>query len=88
MRIGREAPGRATRTAGNRAACALAPFLLAAPIIGQMERAAGFAQDDTPQARLDKLDAVLARTSTPKADAALFADMLRYRTTDVIRHST
>ena len=46
------------------------------PIIGQMERAAGFAQDDTPQARLDKLDAMLTRTSTSKADAALFADML------------
>src|SRR4029077_9485454 len=46
------------------------------PIIGQMERAAGFSQDDTPQVRLDKLDAVLTRTSTPKADAALFADML------------
>ena len=28
------------------------------PIIGQMERAAGFAHDDTPQARLDKLDAL------------------------------
>jgi hypothetical protein len=26
------------------------------PIIGQMERAAGLAHDDTPQARLDKLD--------------------------------
>jgi predicted ATPase len=32
------------------------------PIIGQMERAAGLAHDDTPQARLDKLDAVLAQT--------------------------
>ena len=40
------------------------------PIIGQMERAAGFAQDDTPQARLDKLDAILTRTSTSKQDAA------------------
>ena len=30
------------------------------PIIGQMERAAGLAHDDTPQARLDKLDALLA----------------------------
>ena len=29
------------------------------PIIGQMERAAGLAHDDTPQAKLDKLDAVL-----------------------------
>ena len=34
------------------------------PIIGQMERAAGFVHDDTPQAKLDKLDAVLAQTST------------------------
>jgi hypothetical protein len=31
------------------------------PIISQMERAAGFAHDDTAQAKLDKLDAVLAR---------------------------
>jgi class 3 adenylate cyclase len=46
------------------------------PIIGQMERAAGLTQDDKPQARLDKLDAVLARTSTSIEDAALFAEML------------
>ena len=46
------------------------------PIIGQMERAAGLAHDDTPQARLDKLDAVLAQTSTSSQDAALFAEML------------
>ena len=46
------------------------------PIIGQMERAAGFAHDDTPQAKLDKLDALLAQTSTSKQDAALFAEML------------
>ena len=46
------------------------------PIIGQLERAAGFAHDDTPQGKLDKLDAVLTRTSTSKEDAALFADML------------
>jgi len=46
------------------------------PIIGQMERAAGFTLDDTPQAKLDKLDAVLEKTSTSKQDAALFADML------------
>jgi hypothetical protein len=32
------------------------------PIIGQMERAAGLAHDDKPQAKLDKLDAVLAQT--------------------------
>ena len=46
------------------------------PIISQMERAAGFAHDDTPQAKLDKLDAVLAQTSTSEQDAALFAEML------------
>jgi Adenylate and Guanylate cyclase catalytic domain/AAA ATPase domain len=34
------------------------------PIIGQMQRAAGLAHDDTPGARLDKLDALLAQTST------------------------
>ena len=32
------------------------------PIISQMERAAGFAHDDTAQAKLDKLDAVLAQS--------------------------
>ena len=46
------------------------------PIIGQMERAAGFVHDDSPQAKLDKLDAVLAQTSTSIQDAALFAEML------------
>jgi predicted ATPase len=46
------------------------------PLIGQMERAAGHAHSDTPQARLDKLDAVLAQTSTSIEDAALFAEML------------
>ena len=46
------------------------------PIIGQMERAAGLSRHDAPQARLDKLDAVLAQTSTSMQDAALFAEML------------
>ena len=46
------------------------------PIIDQMERAAGLAYDDKPQARLDKLDALLAQTSTSTQDAALFAEML------------
>ena len=46
------------------------------PIIGQMERAAGLAHDDTLQTQLDKLDALLAQTSTSKQDAALFANML------------
>jgi class 3 adenylate cyclase len=46
------------------------------PIISQMERAAGFAHDDTPQAKLDKLDALLAQSFTPTQDAALIAEML------------
>jgi hypothetical protein len=46
------------------------------PSIGQIERAAGLAHNDTPQARLDKLDALLKQTSTSIADAALFAEML------------
>jgi class 3 adenylate cyclase/predicted ATPase len=46
------------------------------PIIGQMERAAGLAHDDTPRTKLDKLHAVLAQTSTSILDAALFAEML------------
>ena len=41
-----------------------------------MERAAGFVHDDSAHAKLDKLDAVLARTSTSIHDAALFAEML------------
>jgi class 3 adenylate cyclase len=57
------------------------------PIIGQMDRAAGFVYDDKPQAKLDKLDAVLGQTSSQ--DAALFAEMLslpndgRYPTLDL-----
>jgi class 3 adenylate cyclase/predicted ATPase len=46
------------------------------PIIGQMERAAGLTHDDTPRGKLDKLDAVLAQTSTSIEDASLFAEML------------
>ena len=55
------------------------------PIISQMERAAGFAEDDT---KLDKLDALIAH-QTPRQDIALFADMLslpndgRYPTLDL-----
>ena len=46
------------------------------PIISQMERAAGFAHDDTAQAKLDKLDALLAQSFTPRQDATLLAEML------------
>ena len=59
------------------------------PTIGQIERAAGFAHDDTPQAKLEKLDVLLAQGSTPPHDAALLAQMLslpndgRYPTLDL-----
>jgi class 3 adenylate cyclase/tetratricopeptide (TPR) repeat protein len=46
------------------------------PIIGHLERAAGFRHDDTQQVKHDKLDALLARTSTSIEDVALLADLL------------
>ena len=59
------------------------------PIIGQMERAAGFTHDDAAQTKLGKLDALLARSFTPRHDSALLAEMLslpndgRYPTLDL-----
>ena len=38
------------------------------PIISQMERASGFTHKDTAQAKLDKLDALLALSSTKRND--------------------
>ena len=46
------------------------------PTIRQIERAAEFTRDDTSLAKLDKLDALLARSATSSSDAALFAEML------------
>ena len=46
------------------------------PIISQMERAARFTHEDTAQAKLDKLDALLAQSFTARQDAALLAEML------------
>ena len=46
------------------------------PIISQLEGATRLAHDDTTQTKLDKLDAMLAQTSTSKQDAALVAEML------------
>jgi NADH-quinone oxidoreductase B subunit len=46
------------------------------PIINQMERAAHLAHDDDATAKLDKLDALLAQTSTPRQAAALLAELL------------
>jgi class 3 adenylate cyclase/tetratricopeptide (TPR) repeat protein len=59
------------------------------PTIGQIGRAAGFTRDDTLQAKLDKLDLLLAQSSTSARDTALFAEMLslpndgRYPTLDL-----
>ncbi|WP_249726422.1 adenylate/guanylate cyclase domain-containing protein [Bradyrhizobium sp. sBnM-33] len=59
------------------------------PVIGEMWRATGSAHDDSQQAKADKLDALLAQSSTPSEDAALFAEMLslpndgRYPTVEV-----
>jgi predicted ATPase len=41
-----------------------------------MERASGFTHNDTAQAKLDKLDALLTLSSTQRNDAALLAEML------------
>ena len=46
------------------------------PIVSQMERAARLAHDDTTQVKLDKLDALLAQSFTPRQNAALIAEML------------
>jgi class 3 adenylate cyclase/tetratricopeptide (TPR) repeat protein len=46
------------------------------PIIRQIERAAGLTHDDSPQVKLDRLDAMLAQTSTSMEDATLIAEML------------
>ncbi|MBX9944255.1 MAG: AAA family ATPase [Reyranella sp.] len=46
------------------------------PVIVQMERAAGLADAETPQGRLDRLDDLLRQTSTAPEDAALLAEML------------
>ena len=59
------------------------------PLIDQLERAAGLAHDDKASEKLDKLDAVLARTATSKEDSALLAELVsltndgRYPTLDL-----
>ena len=59
------------------------------PIVAYIERAAGLAHDDAASVRLDKLDAMLARTATAPEHASLLAAMLslpndgRYPTLDL-----
>ena len=45
------------------------------PFIGQLERAAGFARDDTTATKLDKLEALLGDAAEP-GDLSLIAEML------------
>jgi class 3 adenylate cyclase len=46
------------------------------PFIDQLGRAAGFARDDLPASRLEKLEALLVRAAPPEEDVALLADLL------------
>jgi class 3 adenylate cyclase len=46
------------------------------PFISQLERAAGFAREDTVNAKLEKLEALLAPASPPPVDFALLAELL------------
>jgi DNA-binding winged helix-turn-helix (wHTH) protein/predicted ATPase len=46
------------------------------PIIDRLGRAAGFAPDDPPAAKLEKLRVLLARTAPPDEDVALLADLM------------
>jgi class 3 adenylate cyclase/tetratricopeptide (TPR) repeat protein len=50
------------------------------PFIAQLERAAGFARDDPPDTRLDKLEALLAPAAPPPAELTLLAELLSLST--------
>ena len=52
------------------------------PFVDQLGRAAGFARDDMPAAKLDKLDALLARAAPPDEDVAFLADLLSLPASD------
>jgi predicted ATPase/class 3 adenylate cyclase len=46
------------------------------PFIEQLDHAAGFARDDPPTTKLEKVEAVLALAAPPEEDVALLADLL------------
>jgi len=46
------------------------------PVVDQLGRAAGFARDDPPASKLQKLEALLARTAPPDEDVAFLADLM------------
>jgi len=49
------------------------------PFIDQLSRASGFASDDMPAAKLEKLEALLARAAPPDEDVAFLADRCHCR---------
>jgi class 3 adenylate cyclase/predicted ATPase len=46
------------------------------PFVEQLGRAAGFARDEVPEAKLEKLEGLLARAAPPDEDVALLGDLL------------
>ena len=46
------------------------------PVIAQVEHAAGFAREDSPAAKIEKLKALLAQSSADAEDIALVSDLL------------
>jgi class 3 adenylate cyclase/predicted ATPase len=52
------------------------------PVVMQLERAAGFARHDPPQARLDKLEALLGAQPGDERDLRLLAELLSIPTGD------
>jgi class 3 adenylate cyclase/predicted ATPase len=46
------------------------------PLVDQLGSAAGFAREDMPAAKLEKLEALLARAAPPDEDVAFLADLL------------
>ncbi|MGC2200980.1 MAG: AAA family ATPase, partial [Stellaceae bacterium] len=52
------------------------------PFIDQLGRASGFARDDPPATRLEKLEALLAQAAPPDEDVAFLADLLSLPATE------
>src|SRR5580693_2477355 len=52
------------------------------PFIDQLGRAAGFARDDPPAARLEKLEALLVRAEPPGEDVAFVVDLMSLPTSE------
>ena len=46
------------------------------PFVGQLERASGLTSEDTPSAKLDKLEALLAPNAPAESDVPLLAELL------------